>query len=128
MYLSPSCASAWSPKALRAGIGAQLSLNIYEACSLGAVIRRSSVKVRATSLQATASLYEEDLREPSAWLFGNEGQGISAQLEQLLDGKVIISQAETAVESLNVAASVAVCNDPLVFVRRIAHGTEATIV
>lgn len=84
--------------------------------------------MRATSLQATASLYEEDLREPSAWLFGNEGQGISAQLEQLLDGKVIISQAETAVESLNVAASVAVCNDPLVFVRRIAHGTEATIV
>lgn len=109
VYLSPGCALAWSPKVLRAGMGAQFGLQIYEAANLADVIKASTVNVLATSLQGVESLYSQDLRTPNAWLFGNEGQGVSAELQSLVSKKVIIPQANTAVESLNVAAAAAVC-------------------
>lgn len=109
VYLSNGCASAWSPKVLRAGMGAQFSVDIFEAADLEDVIKNSSVPVLATSLQASESLYQQQLRQPVAWLFGNEGQGVSSQLEALVSRKIIIPQADTTVESLNVAAAAAVC-------------------
>lgn len=109
VYLSTGCASVWSPKVLRAGMGAQFSLEIFEAADLAGIIRTSEVPVLATSLQATESIYNQDLRQPTAWLFGNEGQGISVELESLVSKKVIIPQAGSAVESLNVAVATAIC-------------------
>lgn len=108
IYLTPSCTSPWSPKALRGGMGAQFSLHIYENCDLAEVIAKSTVLVLATSLGAADSIYEKDLSQPGAWLFGNEGQGVSEALLALDIEKVTIPQS-SAVESLNVAAATAVC-------------------
>lgn len=109
VYLSSGCASAWSPKALRAGMGAQFDLQIHETILLGDLIKTSAVEVMATSLQGSESLYQQNLRTPAAWLFGNEGQGVSEELLQLVNKKIIIPQYSDSVESLNVAAAAAVC-------------------
>lgn len=109
VYLSAGSASVWSPKVLRAGMGAHFTLRLHENCDLPGVIQNSSVPVVATSLEAKQSLYEKDLTGPHAWLFGNEGAGVSGELLELCkDDAVIIPQSD-GVESLNVAAATAVC-------------------
>lgn len=109
VYMSDGSASPWSPKALRAGMGAQFGVDIYESADVVELARHSSVSVLATDLSGAESLYKVDLTETTAWAFGNEGQGISNQLRDACTQTVLIPQAEGAVESLNVAASVAVC-------------------
>ena len=108
IYCSPGTASVWSPKVLRAGMGAHFVLEIYEDVDLVQLIRQASVPVYATQPDAPKTIYTADLRAPSAWLFGHEGQGVSEQLLALATERLSIPQS-TQVESLNVAASVAIC-------------------
>lgn len=108
VYLSEGCASAWSPRALRAGMGGQLAVDIYESRDLTALISQAQVPVYVTSLDASQSVYEANLAGPGAWLFGNEGTGVSSELLSLGAQAVIIPQSDS-VESLNVAAAAAVC-------------------
>lgn len=109
IYLSVGSSSCWSPKALRAGMGAQFSLDIYESVDVIESARLAVVPVLATDLVGAGSLYSANLTEPVAWAFGNEGQGITNQLRDACAQTVLIPQADSAVESLNVAAAVAVC-------------------
>lgn len=110
VYLSPDCASPWSPKALRAGMGAQFGLHIYERSDLCELVQSSQIPTYATMLSGdSVSLYSLDLATPTAWLVGNEGQGISPELATVATARVHIPQADTPVESLNVAAATAVC-------------------
>ncbi len=108
VYCGQGSVAAWSPKVLRAGMGAHFVLDIIEDVDLSALMREASVPVLATSLQADASLYDSDLTAASAWLFGQEGRGVAPDLLSLATQRLIIPQ-QTQVESLNVAASVAVC-------------------
>ena len=106
--LSSGCAFAWSPKVLRAGMGAHFALTIHEDCDLAAFIGLLAVPLMATSSHAALSLYAADLSSPVAWLFGNEGAGLEAAL--LVRAAHVVSiplSGET--ESLNVAAAAAVC-------------------
>src|SRR5690606_9392723 len=110
IMLSPGCASPWSPKALRAGMGAQFSLVIHEAVDLATAMRDAQIPTLATTLATDASsLYSTDLRRPVAWLFGSEGQGVSESLAQSTTNRILIPQADSSVEPLNVAAAAAVC-------------------
>lgn len=108
VFCSKGTVLAWSPKVLRAGMGAHFALKIYENVDLVALVRASSIPVLATSSHATQSIYEADLKGPVAWLFGHEGQGVSAELLDMATHPVSIPH-RGAVESLNVAASAAVC-------------------
>ncbi len=108
--LSPGCASPWSPKALRAGMGAQFSLHVCEDADLTTLVQNSPVQTAVTTLSAqSTSLYDTDLTQPIAWILGNEGAGVSQPLIDLAKLHITIPQADTAVESLNVAAAAAVC-------------------
>lgn len=109
--LSESCASPWSPKALRAGMGAQFNLRIYENADLPSLAEEATVPVMATTLEGeTTPLYQLDLSRPAVWVFGNEGQGISPSLARQATTAVWIPQAGSAsIESLNVAAAATVC-------------------
>lgn len=107
VYISNGSVSAWSPKVLRAGMGAHFGLEIYENCELKQVILESNIPVLATSLRAKKTIYQQDLKNV-AWLFGNEGNGVSDELMELSVQPVIIPQSDK-IESLNVAASVAIC-------------------
>ena len=108
IFCGPGTAAAWSPKVLRAGMGAHFVLEITEDVDLVQLIQQASVPVYATQPDAEKTIYTADLRAPSAWLFGHEGQGVSEQLLALATERLAIPQS-SQVESLNVAASVAIC-------------------
>lgn len=107
-YLSEGCAAAWSPKTLRSGQGAHFALDIHEHADLQALRDRLRVPLAATTLDRAQSVHRQDLRQPCAWLFGNEGRGVAADLLEAADWRVHIPQS-ARVESLNVAAAAAIC-------------------
>lgn len=107
VFLSKGCAEAWSPKALRAGMGAHFTIHIHEQQELTEAARRFPT-VFATRLDAGHSLYDSELRGAVAFLFGNEGAGLSPELSACATQQVTIPMPGK-VESLNVAAAVAVC-------------------
>jgi len=108
VYLSMGCADAWSPKVLRAAMGGHFALRIYERQELGGVANAFPGTLLATSLQATRSLYDSDLRGNVAFLVGNEGAGLSAGLRNLATQQITIPM-QGNVESLNAAAAAAIC-------------------
>lgn len=108
VYCSAGSAYCWSPKVLRAAMGAHFVLDIYENVDLAELVRGASVTTLATSGYATRRLYDIDLRQPVAWLFGHEGQGVADDLLSLATHQVVIPHLGQ-VESLNVAACAAVC-------------------
>jgi TrmH family RNA methyltransferase len=108
VYCSSGTAFCWSPKVLRAAMGAHFVLDIFENVDLGELIKRSGIVVLATSGYAQQSLYQLDLRRDVAWLFGHEGQGVADDLLSLATHQVVIPHMGQ-VESLNVAACAAVC-------------------
>jgi TrmH family RNA methyltransferase len=108
VYCSPGTASIWSPKVLRAAMGAHFVLEIFENVDLAELVRTARVAVLATSGYASEQIYDVDLSRPVAWLLGHEGQGVSDALLNLATHRVVIPHAG-AVESLNVAACAAVC-------------------
>lgn len=109
IFLSQNCASAWSPKTLRAGMGSHFYANIYENENIVNLLKQfKNHQILATSLSAESSVYEVNLAKPTIWVFGSEGAGVSDSVVELCTQTVIIPQ-EAEVESLNVAASAAVC-------------------
>lgn len=108
VFCSAGTAFCWSPKVLRAAMGAHFVLEIFENVDLAALMRGARVPVLATSGYAERQIWELDLRGPSAWLLGHEGQGVSDELLALATQRVVIPHLGQ-VESLNVAACAAVC-------------------
>ncbi len=108
VFCSGGTAFCWSPKVLRAAMGAHFVVDIYENVDLAALIRTASIPVLATSGYAKQRLYEVDLRQQVAWLFGHEGQGVADDLLGLASNQVVIPHLGQ-IESLNVAACAAVC-------------------
>lgn len=108
VYCSAGTAFCWSPKVLRAAMGAHFVLEIFENVDLAELIRASAIPVIATSGYARERLYEVDLRQQLAWLFGHEGQGVADDLLTASSRQVVIPHLGQ-IESLNVAACAAVC-------------------
>jgi TrmH family RNA methyltransferase len=108
VYCSAGTAFCWSPKVLRAAMGAHFVLDIFENVDLAQLVREAKVAVLATSGYASERLYDLDLRRPVAWVLGHEGQGVADELLSLATHRVAIPHAGK-VESLNVAACAAVC-------------------
>ena len=108
IYCSVGTASAWSPKVLRAGMGAQFALDVFENVDLTKLVQNSDIQVLATTLSAKTTIYETDLMQETAWIIGNEGGGVSRELLALDVKEVTIPQA-AGVESLNASAAAAIC-------------------
>lgn len=108
VYLSDGCADAWSPKTLRAAMGAHFLLRIHERSDLVEVAQAFKGKVIATTLNAKMSLYQTQLTGPIAFVFGNEGAGLPNAVLQASSEQVSIPMLD-GTESLNAAAAAAVC-------------------
>lgn len=108
VFLSPGSVFAWAPKVVRAGQGAHFFLAIHEEANFDDLRQRTRAKIVATEPRAHLSVFEADLSGPVAWLFGNEGAGLSAHAMALAASRVRIPMPGKA-ESLNVAAAVAIC-------------------
>ncbi len=104
-------AALWSPKVLRAGMGAHFGLHLVESVDLAAVAALQ-LPVLTTSSHEGPLLHEllrqKALPRVCAWVFGHEGQGVSDELMALADQKVRIAQPGGE-ESLNVATAAAIC-------------------
>ncbi|HOL65586.1 MAG TPA: RNA methyltransferase [Accumulibacter sp.] len=108
VLLSNDCAQVWSPKTLRAAMGAHFLLSLHENVDLPTFLATYRGKVLATAAAAAHSLYTVELSGPLAWVFGNEGQGIRPALLAMSDERVYIPMVG-ATESLNVVAAATVC-------------------
>ena len=100
-------AALWSPKVLRAGMGAHFKLRLIEGLDETA-LDVLTLPLVATSSHAGSQLPNVDLSSPCAWVLGHEGQGVSQALLQRCALQVRIPQPGGE-ESLNVAAAAAVC-------------------
>ena len=107
IYLSRECAGAWSPKVLRAGMGAHFHLSIFEDVDLAALKAVASIPWIATTPRADATIHRIDLRRDVAWVFGHEGQGLDPAL--MRDATMVRIPQPGQGESLNVAAAAAIC-------------------
>ncbi|MCM8611855.1 RNA methyltransferase [Accumulibacter sp.] len=108
ILLSADCAQAWSPKTLRAGMGAHFQLAIHEGGDLPAFLTSYHGQSIATAVGAAADLYSAGLAPAVAWVFGSEGQGLRAAVLAATQLQVSIPMPGDC-ESLNVAAAAAVC-------------------
>ena len=100
-------AALWSPKVLRAGMGAHFALALHEGLALADLDTLTAPWV-ATSSHADVSLLQAELPSPCTWVLGHEGQGVAAALLARCALQVRIPQPGGE-ESLNVAAAAAVC-------------------
>lgn len=108
VLLSAACADAWSPKTLRAGMGAHFVIQIEERVDLFARLTQTRLPLFALTLDGAQNLFETDLRGDVIFMFGNEGAGLSDDLAALARTRLAIPM-RGAIESLNVAAAVSVC-------------------
>jgi TrmH family RNA methyltransferase len=100
-------AALWSPKVLRAGMGAHFALKLVEGVELEA-LDELGTPIVVTSSHQGSFLHEQKLPMPCAWAMGHEGQGVSDDLMARASLKVRIDQPGGE-ESLNVAAAAAIC-------------------
>jgi len=104
-------AALWSPKVLRAGMGAHFGLHLVEGLQ-GEDLKALEMPWVATSSHQGpflhALLSEAKLPMPCAWLMGHEGQGVSPVLADQAALHVRIAQPGGE-ESLNVASAAAIC-------------------
>lgn len=100
-------AALWSPKVLRAGMGAHFGLQLVESASpedLDAL----GLPLIVTSSHQGELIQNAALPWPCAWAMGHEGQGVGEALMQRAAHHVRIGQPGGE-ESLNVAAAAAIC-------------------
>lgn len=102
-------ANIWSPKVLRAAMGVHPHLKITEGVKASDFVSDVLTQKISARLLDAKSIYElsEELKKPVAWVFGNEGQGVSELVIENSHGAYI--PISTQVESLNVASAAAVC-------------------
>ncbi|MGG1943298.1 RNA methyltransferase [Trinickia sp. NRRL B-1857] len=108
VFCAPGTAYAWSSKVLRSGMGAHFLLDIHEDVEAATLIERLAVPAAITDSHAPQALYDCDLAGPIAWVFGNEGAGVSAPWRAAVEHRLTIPQPG-GMESLNVAAAAAIC-------------------
>jgi len=100
-------AALWSPKVLRAGMGAHFGLRLVEGLQIDD-LDALQLPLVGTSLDTDALLPSVDLPQPCAWVLGHEGQGVAPALLARCALQLRIPQPGGE-ESLNVAAAAAVC-------------------
>ena len=104
-------AALWSPKVVRAGMGAHFALKLVEGIELDALVGLQ-IPIVVTSSHDGDFLHQrtgpKNLPNPCAWALGHEGHGVSSALMAMASIKVRIAQPGGE-ESLNVAAAAAIC-------------------
>jgi RNA methyltransferase, TrmH family len=103
----------YNGKCLRASAGSIFSIPVVvapDAHTAVSVLHAAGLQVLATTVDGETSLDDADqlLGKPTAWLFGPESHGLSAEIADAADHRVRIPMSGGA-ESLNVASAAAIC-------------------
>ena len=109
IYCSPDTADVYNPKVVQATMGSLAHVQITY-CDLVPLLRGAAVPVYGTLLDGQ-DIYQQPLSREGVIVMGNEGNGISPEVRQLVSHKLLIpnfnKNTETA-ESLNVAIATAI--------------------
>jgi len=108
VVLGGGCADPWSPKVLRAAMGAHFALRLCEAADLPQRFAAFDGERICTVPRGGKPLDEIDLRGRHAWAFGSEGQGLRHSMAAAATQQASIPMAKSA-ESLNVAIAASIC-------------------
>lgn len=116
IYLTRDCADPYSPKVLQSSMGALGRVHVAHIADPSAWLRTFPGQVIGTFLEGedlyTATALTSSQR-PTLLVLGNEGNGISPEVEAFVTKKVTIPSyaphGTTGAESLNVAIAGAVC-------------------
>jgi len=101
----------YNGKCLRASAGSIFAIPVVVAPDAHAAVgtlRAAGLQVLATTVDGETSLADAELAAPTAWLFGPESHGLSAEIADGADHRVRIPMSGAA-ESLNVASAAAIC-------------------
>jgi TrmH family RNA methyltransferase len=105
VFIAPDTAAPFSPKVLRAGMGAQLQLPLREMDWSGIsrlIKEQSQMKVLLADTHDGGFYWDMDLRPPMAFIISNEATGPSRSARNMADGILTIPMPGNG-ESLNVA-------------------------
>ena len=109
IYCSPDTADVYNPKVVQATMGSLAHVTIIY-CDLAPLLREANVPIYGTLLDGQ-DIYQQTLSDKGIIVMGNEGNGISPEVRQLVTNKLLIpnfnKNIETA-ESLNVAIATAI--------------------
>lgn len=114
IYCSNGTADAFSPKTVQATMGALARVKLHY-CDLKELISKlDDVPVFGTFLDGK-NIYENELSANGLIVMGNEGNGISKEVSELINRRILIPnypQGHETSESLNVAIATAiVCSE-----------------
>ncbi len=107
VIISENSADAFSPKAGRSAMGANLRLNIRENAGLPEVIiwaKEKNLVTTAADVSAKNDYTQIDWNIPRLLFFGSEAHGLSGDVLEMIEQTIYIPM-ENAVESLNLAVS-----------------------
>ena len=109
LLLVNHCADPFSPKTVRATMGACFRLPVYEAEAetLPGLLKRSGLPLYATALREDTVDIRTVQLSRCAVVIGSEGRGISSQLLELSE-KTLNIPMRARCESLNAAAAAAI--------------------
>jgi len=110
VVILPGTSDVFTPKAIRSTAGSIFNIPIVYTDTAGLIswLGDRKIKLLVTAVDAEKSIYEADLKGPLAMVFGNEAHGACATLKKAADLLLNIPIYGKA-ESLNVAASAAIC-------------------
>ncbi|MCT7659967.1 TrmH family RNA methyltransferase [Mycobacterium deserti] len=101
----------YNGKCLRASAGSIFSIPVISQSDSAAAVSAlasAGLQTLATTVDGELLLDDADLAAPTAWLFGPEAHGLSAELASAATHRVRIPMPGNA-ESLNVASAAAIC-------------------
>lgn len=109
LILSEGCADSYNSKVIRSTMGAIYRVNIFANINLKEELielKKQGYDIVVTSLDANSDLFSYNFKEKSVVIIGNESNGVSKEIQELANEKIIIPMCGKT-ESLNagVAAS-----------------------
>jgi RNA methyltransferase, TrmH family len=124
VMLSPGSADPWSPKALRAGMGAQFRLAVEPRSNWTEIATRAAGRQSwAADARGDTTYDQVDWNRPSVLIVGGETEGLSSEAIDLATGRLAIPMANQ-VESLNAAMAATVLLFEAARQRRASQGDE----
>ncbi|WP_394700339.1 RNA methyltransferase [uncultured Bacteroides sp.] len=110
IFCSPDTVDVYNPKTIQATMGAIARVKVHYTSLPDLIGSLQNIPVYGTFLDGN-NLYEEPLSEAGIIIMGNEGNGIGAAVEKLVNHRLYIPnypQQRKTSESLNVAIATAV--------------------
>ena len=103
------CAFFWSPKVMRAAMGAHFVLDLHEQIAPQKLRDAFAGEVLAADATGGEDLFSAEWgKNATVWLFGGEGQGLTGDALLAANRRLRIP-IDSRAESLNVGAAAAVC-------------------